>query len=133
MKDLNSIAKAFFEQNKNVEKVYITTDGYVFVNKNAVDLHKQTAGKKLSVKTFDNTFIATSTEPKKTVEERIASINEAETVEAVEALLKGEKAKTVKEAGVAKIAELKTLAQSGQDTPETRGDDVTNDNVKTDN
>ena len=132
MKDLNSIAKTFFEKNKDVEKVYITTDGFVFINKNAADLHANTSDKKLSVKKFENTTVSVD-EPKKTAEERIAAIEEAETIEAVEALLKGEKAKTVKEAGAKKIAELKTLAQSGQKNPETRGDEVTKDNLKTDN
>jgi len=132
MKDLNSIAKTFFDKNKDVEKVYITSDGFVFINKNAADLHANTSDKKLSVKKFENTTVSVD-EPKKTAEERIAAIEEAETIEAVEALLKGEKAKTVKEAGAKKIAELKTLAQSGQKNPETSGDEVTEDNVKKDN
>jgi len=149
MENLQKIAQGFFKKNPDVEKVYVTSDGYVFLKKNAADLHAQhnPAGKKLSVKVFENEIAipkqvlaglsqapsndsedktgGASSEKKLSAEERIEKINEAQTPEEVEALLKGEKAKTVKEAGQKKIAEL----LSGKKTPEVRGDEVTVDKV----
>jgi len=138
MKNLQSIAEGFFKKNPKTKKVYVTSDGYVFINKNAADLHAKhnPSGKKLSVQMFENltgdkpdsgasTGSATGKEKKLSAEERIEKINKAQTPEEVETLLKGEKAKTVKEAGQKKIAEL----LSGKEIPEVRGDEVTADKV----
>jgi len=129
MKDLNKIANDFFAKNKEAKKIYVTDDGYVFLNKNMADLHAKSnpAGKKLTVKEFENGSKPKNDETAKlTAEERIEKIMQAETVAEVEELLKGEKAKTVKEAGAQKIAELQAK-ETGADSPED-GNENQNDN-----
>ena len=128
MKDLNKIANDFFAKNKEAKKIYVTDDGYVFLNKNMADLHAKSnpAGKKLTVKEFVNDSKPKKDDTKLTAEERIEKIMQAETVAEVEELLKGEKAKTVKEAGAQKIAELQAK-ETGADSLED-GNENQNDN-----
>jgi len=129
MKDLNKIANDFFAKNKEAKKIYVTDDGYVFMNKNMADLHANSnpAGKKLTVKEFVNDYKPKKDDtPKLTAEERIEKIIQAEKVKEVESLLKGEKAKTVKEAGAQKIAELQAK-ETGSNSPENRNENQ-NDN-----
>lgn len=125
MKNLEQIAKDFFGKNKDVEQIYITDEGFVFINRNAAELHAKSnpGGKKLGIKTFNNP--GASQEPeKKTADERIAAIEAAKSIEEVENLLKGEKAKTVKEAGQKKIEALTIAAEQAAEngSPENRNE-----------
>lgn len=40
------IADEAFKKNKDLNEVFVTSDGYPFFTKNAADLHKNTSGKK---------------------------------------------------------------------------------------
>lgn len=40
------IADEAFEKNKDLDKVFVTSDGYPFASENAANLHKNTSGKK---------------------------------------------------------------------------------------
>lgn len=40
------ISEPIFEKNKDLKEVYITSDGFAFITKNAAQLHAQTSGKK---------------------------------------------------------------------------------------
>ena len=126
MKDLQKIANDFFTANPDVEKVYVTTDGFVFLTSNAANLHKNTNAekKKLSVKEFENNAPAKGKEPtpvKLTAEQRIEKIKAMTSVEEIDAFIKGEKAVTVKAAAAERKAEL--LSQKR--TPEVNSDNVT--------
>ena len=130
MKDLQKIANDFFAANPDVEKVYVTTDGFVFLTSNAANLHKNTNAekKKLSVKEFENNAPAKGKEPtpvKLTAEQRIEKIKAMTSVEEIDAFIKGDKAVTVKAAAAERKAEL----LSGSKTPEVRGDEVNADNL----
>jgi len=130
MKDLQKIANDFFAANPDVEKVYVTTDGFVFLTQNAAHLHKTTNAnqKKLEVKVFENNAPAKGKEPKPvklTAEQRIEKIKAMTSVEEIDAFIKGDKAKTVLAAAEAKKAEL----LSGSKAPEVRGDEVNAGNL----
>ena len=123
MKDLQKIANDFFTANPDVEKVYVTTDGFVFLTQNAAHLHKTTNAnqKKLEVKVFENNAPVKDKEPKPvklTAEQRIEKIKAMDSVEEIDAFIKGEKAVTVKAAADERKAEL--LSQ--KETPDTESD-----------
>jgi hypothetical protein len=45
------IADAAFDKNKDLNEVFVTSDGYPFATENAANLHKDTSGKK-GIKVF---------------------------------------------------------------------------------
>ena len=151
MKGLQQIANDFFAKNKDVEKVYVTDDGFVFLKKNTADLHATTNAdnKKLSVTKFERAKVKpdTSTSPetegagkgpgkgpdkktKLTAEQRIEKIKAMTSVEEIDAFIKGDKAVTVKAAAAERKAELLSEKKS----PEVPGtDDTGKDNTDTQN
>ena len=136
MANLKEIANQVFEKNKEAEKVFVTSDGVPFLSQNAATLHATTnpIGKKLKIKVFTKEADSTNPPTKLTAEQRIAKIENLKTVAEVEAFLKGEKAKTVIEAGKNRIDELYLIEKSGTNSPETRGNDIDNpDEQSTDN
>ncbi|MCO5253367.1 MAG: hypothetical protein M9892_03265 [Bacteroidetes bacterium] len=105
--------KEVFEANPNVNQIYVTTDGVPFLDGHRAKLHQRSThpeGRVEVVHKVEATSLAESVEAtsevKKTAEARIADINAATTVEEVDILLNGEKAKTVIAAGEAKIEEI---------------------------
>lgn len=139
-KSKKELAAEAFAKYQDAKKVYVADDGNVFLNKNAADLHANTnkGKKKLKVDVFVRTGgeskkETTSKAAKPSVEDRVKSINELTTVEAVDKALSGETAKTVKAAGKAKIKALNAASadkaakaskgNNGSDAPEKRGED----------
>lgn len=106
---IERIAQAF-EANQEVELFHTTSDGQCFVKRNEASIHARSLAdgsitpitrgmleKAATVKQVEG-------ESKKlSVEERMAKVESASTIEELEALLKGETAKTVKVAIDAKI------------------------------
>lgn len=109
MKDLQKLASDFFKENPNVEKLYVSTDGYLFTSKNAADLHKQTSTGKVEIKVFENkpeTGEGSESRKELTAKEKIALIENAGTPEEVNALMEGEERKSVLAAAEKKLNEL---------------------------
>ena len=69
--EIQKIANSVFKANKDAKEVFITSDGFPFLSKNAADLHKNTnrGKKKLEVIEVKNENFATSKKaaPKKEV------------------------------------------------------------------
>ena len=115
--------KAAFATEKEVESLYTTSDGQCFKKEGNAYSHAKTL-EDSTVEELDRKLKPVKKEEattesgnaggsesggsttKLTAEERIAKINKAETVDQVNELLEGEKAKTVKAAGAAKIEAL---------------------------
>ncbi len=112
-----AIAADVFGRYPKAQKVAVTSDGMAFItdeNEIAVKNHanKNRYGKELTISHFRREEMDSDKSDKpKTAKELIAEIEAANTVEAVEAILKaeneGEKRKTVIEAAEKRINELK--------------------------
>lgn len=63
---MEASAKKAFEENKDLKEVSFTSDGFMFFQKNAADLHANTnaSGKKLEVITIKKADFITGAEPK---------------------------------------------------------------------
>jgi len=111
MKNLKNIAEEYFREHPDVNKVYITDDGFIFLNKNAAELHARynPAGKKLSVKTFENVMAPAEKEPENKTPDKM-------TVKEIKALLDE---KAVEYPAKAKKDELLALLeQANESEPE---------------
>jgi hypothetical protein len=102
--------KEAFECNPELNVLHATSDGQCFAKPNEARMHaKSLEDDKVQVHyrgSFEVVEEAPEEAPKLSAEERIAKINECATVEEVDLLMNGEKAKTVIAAGEAKIKEL---------------------------
>lgn len=116
--ELQVIAGQVFARYKTAKKVALTSDGMAFIvdeSENAVKNHSKNNRykKELTITYFTRDEIEgeTTNVGTKTAEELINEIGAAETADAVNAILeaetKGKKRKTVLEAGVKRIEELK--------------------------
>lgn len=134
--ELKEIANSVFEQFPNCDKVFATTDGNTFLNKNRAELH---AGPKGKVVTIERPIVA----EKKEVKEY--AINATKTVEKVKAATTLEELKqfteddrkTVIDAVEKKTAELtaaievkgaENVTDATKDVPDTNKSGATTDN-----
>ena len=117
--------KALFENNPDADKLIITSDGQAFAKRNDASFHASTLGVKTTNVVFRADYVngnvqeAVNTDAdnkvkegaangiKLSAEERIEKINACTTKDEVNALLEGEKAKTVIAAGEEKIESFK--------------------------
>lgn len=115
MKNIEALKKeaaGIFAVNPDEKKLLATADGQFFLekNRNAAEFHARKQGGKvpLTIHEIEADEVQEKKEvtPKLSAEERIAKINEMQTIEEVEAALIDEKAKTVKTAGEERIAAL---------------------------
>ncbi len=93
--------KSIFEKH-NITEYYQTSDGNKFYTEHNAQTHAKSLKNKKVTKVEKDETTADDDE-KLSAEERIKAIEEMETVEQVKKALKGEKAKTVIEAGNAMI------------------------------
>jgi len=133
--EVKEIAKGILKRYKGAQNVAVTSDGTAFItdeNDLAVKNHsrKNRYGKKLAITEFTRDDFATTeksnkskasdSKDQKTAEELIAGIESATTVDAVNAIVKAEKAgkkrKTVLEAAEEKLESLKGNSGDGQKT-----------------
>jgi len=127
MKDLQKLASDFFKKNPKTEKLYVSTDGYLFVSKNAAELHKKTSSGKVGIKEFDNEFTEDMGRDKTmTAKEKIQCITNAKTVEEVNTLIEDEKRKSVLAAAEKKLKEL-TASSDSTNNDETGKEDEDKD------
>lgn len=100
MNKLEQAAKAVFEMNATVKKVYVTEDGNPFYIKDDAMNHAKTLDSKEVVEISRESLKVepAATGVKLKAEELIALINEAETAELVDEVLGSDKRKTVLEA-----------------------------------
>lgn len=117
--ELNVIAGQVFTRYKTAKKVACTSDGMAFIvdeSENAVKNHAKNNRfkKELTITYFTRDEVEgdeSTGNANKTADELIKDIEQAETVDAVDAILKaenkGKKRKTVLEAGAKRIEELK--------------------------
>lgn len=105
-KEIKDAVVAAFESNKNTELLHVTSDAQCFENWHDANEHSKTIGSTEN----DRNIVEVKrsevivTEVKKTIPEQI---EECETIEAVEALIKPNWSKTNKDLAAAKIESLK--------------------------
>jgi hypothetical protein len=119
MADLKKVAEEALTFNKNLNQVFVTTDGTAFVSKNDAVNHSRTFDDK-TIAVFerggDQNNTAADDEPKQalTAKATIELIEKAESEEAVISLLADDQRATVKAAAEKRIAELKQEALDAQ-------------------
>jgi hypothetical protein len=109
MSDLKKLAQAALQANPDAEKIFATSDGNIFINKNHANLHANTnkTGKKFKVTTF------TASELKGKSDEEKAAEAKAKKEAAEKAKAKKEAAEKVK---AEKVAEAKAKKEASKET-----------------
>lgn len=107
------MAKEIFEQNPKLDVIYKTSDKTLFYTELNAKSHARTLENK-KVDKVTRESVLKSVNPKSdsnkpNAEQRIETIKGLDTVDAVKAALKGEKATTVKFAGTKRIEELEEI------------------------
>lgn len=117
-----------FKQHKSISSFFETSDGTKFFTENLAQNHAKSLGdksvkevKKAGLKSQDK---KSTSQDKLDAPARIAVINALETTKEVETVLKGEKAKTVLEAGAERIKAIEAAASGSGEGASTQ----TNDN-----
>jgi len=116
-KELVKLAAEVFKSDEKCDELLATADGQFFHGdkKNAAQLNARNKGGKTPLKVYEIKRSESlpkgdaNQDGKLSAEERIGLINSSDTVEMVNGLLEGEKAKTVLAAGVEKIADLEAV------------------------
>jgi hypothetical protein len=79
------IADTAFDKNKDLNEVFVTSDGYPFATKNAANLHKNTSGKK-GIKIF---YFTRKEDEQKEIESpkvvKLDKLNKADLIKVAEA------------------------------------------------
>lgn len=102
---LQELAKPIFEKNKKLEYVFATGDGNVFLpeSENAAKLH----GNEKGLKVYELQRPSAEDAPaKKTVDERIDSVETMDSIQEIQEAIKDERSSKVKSAGQARIKSI---------------------------
>jgi len=118
MADLKKVAEEALEFNKNLDKVFVTTDGTPFLSKNDAVNHARTFDDK-TIAVFERGADQETAEDPVIVKLLLAKvlielIEKSESEEAVKMLLADDTRATVKAAAEKRIAELKQAALEAQ-------------------
>lgn len=141
MADIKKIGAKALKDNPTAKKVFVTSDGFTFLNENSANLHATTNASKKTLMVSEFSKTGKDEEPDRgkkgkklsapeKAKLRVEAISKLETVEAVNKALEGETAKTVKKAGETRKKELELLKKTGSQDPATRGAEITEGDVK---
>jgi len=124
--------KSIFDLHPNLDAYFETSDGVKFYNHSDASAHARSLENKKIKKVGRPVKKAPKTE-KTTAKDRIAAINQMDSIEAVQKALENEKAPSVIKAGMDKIKALEeALAKQTGEGGDTGTDDGTGANDKTD-